>query len=360
MPKIKFGIVGPGWRSLFYLRIAKACPRQFEVTGLVARNPGKGLALEKEWGIRTFRNLGQMLKATRPDFVVSSVPWGENPGALRELALAGMPALSETPPAPDLPGLSRLYRDLKKLKAKVQVAEQYFLRPMHAAQLLVAQSGLLGPVWQAQVSVAHGYHGLSLMRKFLGLKFENALISGHAFHSKVVQGPGRDGFGPKEKLVGDYHESYRLEFEARGGTRLGLFDFSGAQYFSIFHHERIMLRGERGELLNEQVSHLEGHKNARHFELKRLGGDPLDSSFLKGVQAGPRLRYRNPFAPAALGDDEIAVAACLLGMQRYLKTGKDFYSLAEGCQDHYLYLMSQKAVRTGKPVRMKKQVWANS
>ena len=33
----RFGIVGTGWRSLFYLRVARACPEQFEIAGVVTR-----------------------------------------------------------------------------------------------------------------------------------------------------------------------------------------------------------------------------------------------------------------------------------------------------------------------------------
>ena len=35
---IRFGIVGSGWRSDFFLEIAKQAPERFEVTGLVSRS----------------------------------------------------------------------------------------------------------------------------------------------------------------------------------------------------------------------------------------------------------------------------------------------------------------------------------
>ena len=55
----------------------------------------------------------------------------------------------------------------------MQVAEQYAFQPLHAARLAFIRAGKLGEISQVQVSVAHGYHGISLIRKFLGIGYEN-------------------------------------------------------------------------------------------------------------------------------------------------------------------------------------------
>ena len=38
---IKFGIIGAGWRSEFYLRIAALLPSKFSVSGIYIRNSEK-------------------------------------------------------------------------------------------------------------------------------------------------------------------------------------------------------------------------------------------------------------------------------------------------------------------------------
>ena len=38
---IKYGIVGAGWRSEFYLRIAELLPKEFSVSGIYIRNSEK-------------------------------------------------------------------------------------------------------------------------------------------------------------------------------------------------------------------------------------------------------------------------------------------------------------------------------
>src|SRR5690349_10641204 len=104
MQRIRFGIVGSGWRTLFYLRVARARPDLFEVAGVVSRTAERAAAVTKEWGVPGLTSLDALL-AVKPEYVVTSVPWEVNPGLLRTLAEHKMPALSETPPAPDLKSL---------------------------------------------------------------------------------------------------------------------------------------------------------------------------------------------------------------------------------------------------------------
>lgn len=81
------------------------------------------------------------------------------------------------------------------------MAEQYAFQPFHAARLALARSGRLGAVSQAQVSVTQEYHGMSLIRKLLGIQFENAVITTHRFVSPIVAGPTRQGPPQEEKII---------------------------------------------------------------------------------------------------------------------------------------------------------------
>jgi predicted dehydrogenase len=156
---ISFGIIGGGWRSTFFLQIARALPERFRVAAIAVRDAEKGTALERTWGIPTVRTLDELLKLDTLAFVVVSVPWSAAPAILAELTHHNMPALTETPPAPDIAGLQTL-QTLVKTGAKFQVAEQYQFQPLHAARISLTQSGRLGTISQAQISIAHGYHGI--------------------------------------------------------------------------------------------------------------------------------------------------------------------------------------------------------
>lgn len=356
MNPIRFGIVGGGWRTLFYLQIARELPAQFEVAGMVVRDAGKGQALEARWGVKTYRTLDELLHAGDLRFVVVSVPWSVSPQMLHVLAEHGVPALAETPPAPDLDGLIAMH-ELVQRGAKIQVAEQYHLQPLHAARIAIARSGRLGTVTQAQVSAAHGYHGVSLIRKLLGVTFENVTVRAHRFVSPIVAGPDRSGPPAQEQIRPSTQVIAYLDF----GDKLGVYDFTGDQYRSWIRSQRVLVRGERGEINNTQVRYLADFLTPITFGLVRRNagedGD-LEGYYHKGILAGDEWVYKNPFAPARMSDDEIAVASCLIGMDRYLDGGPDFYSLAEAAQDHYISLMIERALASSETVRTTSQPWA--
>jgi len=356
MEPIRFGIVGAGWRSEFYLRIAKAMPERFEVTGMVVRNAEKRRRFEQIWGVKTFETLEGMLGKTSPSFVVSSVSWAANPGFLKELSARGMPVLSETPPAPDLPGLIEVNK-LTEGGARIQVAEQYHLQPHHAALSAIIAKGMLGRPSEVQVSVGHGYHGISLIRRFLGVGYEAPKITGLRFASPIIVAPGKGGPQGKETVKQSSQEFYFMDF----GDRLGLLDFTDDQYFGWIRNTRMLIRGERGEIVTDRIYHLKDHRTPIETCLVRRTagiGSNLEGNHLQGYTAGDDWVYQNPCAPASLADDEIAIATCLMKMNGYVRTGKDFYSLAEASQDHYLYLLAKEAVRDGGPVQAERQSWA--
>ncbi len=357
MDSIRFGIVGAGWRSEFYLRIARALPERFQVAGVVVRSEEKRPAFEKAWGVRAFPTLDDMLAKTSPEFVVTSVSWDANPSFLKALSERGLPALSETPPAPDIEGLVAV-NELAESGARIQVAEQYWAQPHHAARLAVARSGLLGRVTQAQISACHGYHGISLMRRFLGIGYESPEITATQFTSPIVAGPDREGRLDEEHIHDSSQDIAWFDF----GDRLGVFDFSYDQYFSWIRNERVLVRGERGEIVGDRVHYLKDFRTPIELTLERrlagLDGN-LEGNFFKGIQLGDDWIYRNPLAPASLSGDEIAIATCLLRMHEYVRTGEDFYPLAEASQDHYLNLVCQQAVKERRTVRAERQPWAH-
>ena len=355
MNPISFAVIGAsGWRAQFFLRIARELPDRFRATALMSRDAAKADELTRAWNVPTFSDLDDLLRE-RPQFVVVSVPWPDSPRLLTELSARGLPVLAETPPAPDVAGLTALH-ELTKSGARIQVAEQLQFRPLHAARIALAQSGRLGRVTQAQVSVAHGYHGINLLRQYVGVEFENATISARSFDSPIVQGAGRNGPPTEEKIT----ESSQTLATFDWGDRLGIFDFTGAQYFGSIRASRTLIRGERGEITDKRVRVLTDFQTPVEMELTRRDAghdDDLRELHHEGITLGDEWVYRNPFAPGRLSDDEIAVATCLQKMAEYVEGGPQFYSLAQASQDHYLSISMDQAVKSGQPVQTQSQPW---
>ena len=352
-----FAIAGGGWRTGAYLNIAAAMPDRFKIGGMFVRNAEKGAAIEAARGVRTFRTLEDTISVAQPDFVVTSLSWPVNPVFIDALVAAGMPVLSETPPAPDLEGLRAVFAHVQN-GAKIQVAEQYNFQPFNAARIELARSGRLGTISQAQVSISHGYHGISIIRRLLGIGFEDCTMSGRTFSSDLIEGPDRDGPPKSESTRPSRQQLACFDW----GDRLGVFDFTGDQYFSWIRNERLLVRGERGEIINEHATWLADYLTPISADfIRREAGQcgNLEGKHLKGYLLGGDWIYVNPCGDARLADDEIAIATSLMGMADYLNGGKEVYSLADACQDHYLSLLAAEAIENGTTVTSERQPWAD-
>jgi hypothetical protein len=349
-------MIGGGWRGEFFLRIARDLPEQFPLAGVVVRNGEKREQLRAIWSIPVFATVEELLAKGKPAFVVTSVPWAANLPLLEFLAAQKIPVLSETPIAPALEDLHRVVQ-LVKAGARIQVAEQYLFQPMHAARLKLIRDGKLGTIYEADVSVAHGYHGISLLRNYLQTGLRLPKVTARKFKSRLVAGPNREG-ATKERAVID---SERIVAHLDYWDRLGIFDFTGDQYFSWIRSPRLLVRGEEGEINGSHVRLLKDFRTPIDFTLVRqeTGHEGnLEGHYLRAILGGGEIVYQNPFAPARWSDDEIAVATSLSKMKTYAETGEPFYNVAEACHDRYLDLLISEAVQHGKTIEATPQPWS--
>ncbi|MDB5539025.1 MAG: oxidoreductase, partial [Devosia sp.] len=231
-------------------------------------------------------------------------------------------------------------------------------QPLHAARLKLIADGALGHISFARVSAAHGYHGTSLMRQFLGIGFEDATIRGKAFQSRALEGPNRFSWPAAEQFVTTTQTLGEFDF----GDCLGLFDFTDVQYRSPVHSHRVVIRGDRGEIadLEARVMPDYGHPLVRQFtpsESGRYGN--LFGFALEAMLCGDETVWTMPYPNARLMDDEIAIAVAMERMGA-LARGEDEgpYPYAEAAQDQYLSLLMHQAARSGETVRSQRQPWA--
>lgn len=356
MDIIRFGLVGGGWRAEFYLRIARALPERFAVGAMYVRNKDKAEALKRIWGVEVYTSIDTFIEAGGYSFAVICLKREISKDYIIRLAAEGIPLLAETPPAPDLEQLTQLWNALDR-SAVIQIAEQYMFQPMHAARIRLARSGRLGTISQAQVSAAHGYHGISLIRQLLDLRFENVNIRAQRFGSSIINGPQRSGPPAAVELVQTEQTLATLDF----GGKLGVYDFTRDQYFSWIRAGRVLVRGERGEMMNDEISWLQSYDTPVYSKLRRIDaghGGNLEGLYLRGIMGDGEWLYRNPFIPARLTEEEIAIAESLDRMQRHVEGGPSFYSLAEGSQDQYLALLMEQAAASGETVISTTQPWA--
>lgn len=164
MEKIKFSLVGAGWRSAFYFRIAKELPNLFEIAMVVEANEESAKEVGNKWGFTVVRSIQELTKENSGSFVVLSLPQYILPQVIKELTDREFYVLTESFEMDSVELLNEFYQSLKNPHL-IQVSEQYANQPMHYARLNIIKEGKIGEVMQAYISSGHGYHGVSLIRK---------------------------------------------------------------------------------------------------------------------------------------------------------------------------------------------------
>ncbi|MBQ9355083.1 MAG: Gfo/Idh/MocA family oxidoreductase [Clostridia bacterium] len=319
---IKYGIIGAGWRSEFYIRIAKLMPETFSVSGIYIRSPKNHEEFSKKYNVSVFENLDDLLK-TDFDFIVSCVSKDNIVSTAQSLSKKGIPVLTETPVTTD------------KLSGKIQVAEQFHFMPRNQAYKKIIESGILGEVHQVQLSCCHDYHAASLIRFFLNIKDEIPQKTTIKLPDRVARYNSRSGFFTPLEVDS---EQVITILDFRGKT--AVYDFNYEQYFSDIRASRIVIRGTNGEIVDNTVTYLKDGL-PHSFGIKRncFGSEEnLDGFSLLNITGNGKVLYTNPFKNARLSDEEIAIATCLERMKEYCINDTDFYNPTEAFYDYKLLL----------------------
>jgi predicted dehydrogenase len=330
MNKIRFAIVGSGWRSKFYIRIAKALPDQFELCSMLFRSEEKAQVFQEEYGVNVTISEEAFIEA-KPDFVVVAVNKQSIFEVSKHYLELGIPVLAETPAALTLQELNELWRMRNRKMLKLQVAEQYFLYPSYSTLIQQVASGILGEIENVTISCVHEYHAASLIRKLLGIYKEQVCIYGRSYSFFVTETDSREGAILDGRVA--KKDRVRLSFDFEG-NKAAFYDFSGVQYHSYIRTTHLNVQGVRGEINDFTLRYL-NDKNEPQQEEMVIGYNKV------------------------LSEDETAIAKCLLGMKRYIETGEEFYPLAEALQDAYWTILMKQAVETGEKIYSQKQIWNN-
>jgi predicted dehydrogenase len=354
-----YGIVGSGWRAQFFLRLAHLLPEYLRVVGVVTRSAESGAKVEAAYGVSTHRTVDDLLTTETPDFVITSVPWETNPGLIRDLVGRGVHVLSETPPAPDLDGLRALWAVVGP-SGLVQVAEQYLLLPDHAARLTVVERGVIGAPTSAQVSSTHLYHAVAMLRGFLGVGFESATVSARAFTAPLADPLSPAGWSGDDTPVARTTTLATFDWDGRSG----LYDFTDNQWWNPLRARRVVIRGSRGEIVDDRVVRLLDPRTpvVSHLERRETGRDlNLEGRDLDHISFDGEVLWRGEYPDVRLSDEDLAITALLRRTGSWARDeGEAPYPLAQACQDHLLSLAIEESVRAGADVTTSSETWAST
>jgi predicted dehydrogenase len=280
-----------------------------------------------------------------PDFVVTAVPWAVTPSLVEELVERRIRVLAETPPAPDLDGLRRLWHRVGA-GGLVQIAEQYTRMPPHAARLALVRSGAIGDPTRADVSSTHQYHAISLIRTFLGVGRGPVEVRATRTTAPLADPLTRAGWSDPVEIKPATTTIATLQF----GDGLGVYDFTDNQWHNQLLMRRLLVRGTTGELRDDEVVRLVADRTIVRTPIVRrqTGYDlDLDGFDTDHITFGSDVLHRNPYQGQRWNDEEIAIATLLEDTAAWVGGGPEPYPLADGIHDHRVALAIDEAVELG-------------
>ena len=335
---ISYLIVGSGYRSEYYARIAAKHGELFRAMFL-CRSREKAEAVSARTGIRATTALEEAL-AFQPDFAVVAVSRDHMADVAIEWIERGYPVVTETPVGASREELEALWALSRDRGAKIVCCEQYHRYPILANGLAQVQAGRIGRPVSAYLSLAHDYHGISLIRRMLGTQGEACTLRGERTAGEVAATDSRYGAILDGSVAKEERDVVHISFSS---GKTAVYDFASTQYRSFIRARHLTVRGEKGEW-SDRIITCVGADNEpeRIFLMPEIfpAYRRLDTQALRDI--------RKTWAPELFLDteqDEFAIASILLDMDAYLKGGPSPYPLEEALDDAWFWLKLNEAVR---------------
>ena len=369
---LRAAIIGTATRSDYlYGPILQELPEHVSLVSIWGRSSGSARRLGESLGVAWYTDMDRLVRETAPQIGIVSVAYDAN-GAVGLMAVEhGLHVLLETPIAHQLSEADAIIAAAARRGLKIEVAEQFHRRPLEQIKLKLIESGLFGRVYSSFNDFAgHGYHGVSVLRSYLGFKTRPVQVIGAvrqydlAAHWSRLAGTT----GPRQET----QEHGLIAFE---GGQLGIFHWTDVGYDSAlrwWRSSRFLAEQGMGITVGagldvqEQLTLLAPGGEAPHFitlerRLERNDGGALVAMVAHtGDSDQPVVTWENPFRPLRKGhgvqwhDDEIGVAGCLVSLVDAVRNDTEpSYGAQQARLDQEIILaIRQSSLAGGRPVQL--------
>ena len=344
--RIRFTIIGTGKRSdSLYAPLLNMLKEHVELVGVWGRSEEKARELGEKYHVPWFADLDRLRNELDVDAAIVSVA---NPAngeiGLRTIEL-GLHALLETPIANSLNDADAIIRGAQTQNLKVEVAEQYYRRPIERLKRKLIDANIFGKILVAYNDfMGHGYHGMSLIRSYIG--FDEPVLSVSGATSKFEVDPHYSWISQTTEKRDEEWQHAVLQF-ANGA--LGFFNWSSIAYDSALRWQRsTRFFAERGMAIDERLTTLTPDgKNPRPIGIKRyfhnVGGMETLTELI--ALTSPEIVWRNPLQGYYMDDEMIAVADCIMSLVNAIRDDKPAeYGPMQARLDQELTLAMQKSI----------------
>jgi len=363
---LRIAIIGTGKRSDYlYGPIIEALPDEVELVAVWGRSQESARRLGDNLNKPYYTDINRLVRETDPQIGIVSVNYAAN-GEVGLMAVeSGLNVLVETPISHDLRQADEMIKAAAARDLKIEVAEQFHRRPHEQIKRMLIESGIFGRVHTSFCDFAgHGYHGISVMRSYLG------------FDARPVQVTGLVRDFPLEPHWSRLNESNtdRTETQEHGmitfeDGQIGIFHWTSVGYDSPLRWWRSSrFLAEKGMGISTGTAldfddHLtlltpDGEAPSPIVIERRY--ERVDGGALIGVYAHisdpnfPTIVWENPLRPKIQGhgmqwhDDEIGVAGCLLSLVNAVRDGgQPTYGPLQARMDQELILAIRQSSQAG-------------
>ena len=369
---IRLALIGGSARSRYlYLPILQALKDQVDLVSVWSRSADSARSLSAQAGAPGYTDLDRLVRETAPQIGIVSVAYSANGAAGLMAVESGLNVLLETPIAHNLSEADAIIAAAKTRGLKVEVSEQFHRRPNEQLKLALIRAGVFGRVYASFNDFAgHGYHGVSVMRSYLGFDARPVQVTGsvHAYPLAEHWSRLAGKTGPRTET----QEHGLIEFE---GGQVGVFHWTDVGYdcplrwwrSSRFLAEKGMgITTGVGLEVEERLSLLAPGGEMPQFitverRWERVDGGALVAMLAHtGLAELPIVRWDNPFQGSAVGggpqwhDDEIGVSGCLLSLVNAVNNAAEpTYGPLQARLDQEITLAIRLSAReNGRPVTL--------
>ena len=328
MNELRVLLVGAGSRTRDCLLPTCAAMEGVRVVGIASRSMESAKRFGAAHGLTPYDDIERAAEETRADIAAVGVTAEVNGTIGLQCAKLGMHLLLETPIAWDLDEADAIIAECAARGKKIEVAEQFHRRPEEQIKLACIREGVFGKIscaWNDHLG--HGYHGVSMIRAYLGFDARPEWVVGH-----TPEYPLDDDNESRE------HCEYGVIHFDTGQTGMHLWS-SPCYMANARGLAGGRLMGERGSWQSvwdgQKHNHfvrLKGVDHARAITIERVEHESgvLDKVLARFHDGSGRvIEWSNPWRERMIEmginwtDDNIAVAGCVRSLVEAVREGSE-------------------------------------
>jgi len=379
---LRVAIIGTGRRADYYHGpLLRLLSDEVELVSIWGRSNDSAKKLGNSLNVPWYTNLDKLIKETKP--IIGIVCVGGGPplhranGPIGIMAVEhGLHVLLETPIAHKLSDADEIIRIADKKGLKIEVAEQFYRRPLEQIKLKLIATGLFGRIYSSFNDFeGHDYHGVSVMRSYFGFDTKPIKVTGFVRDYDLGDQCAQAFLSNEISKYGTRTETQEHGIIEFSDGKLGIHHWSNVSYNSPIRWWRSSrFLGEKGmgisikngdvkeeilTLLTSSGESLRPITIKRYLE--RLDGGGLQSIVAyTGDSEYPIVKWENPFRSKKPGhglpldDDAIGVASCIMSLVEAVRNNKEpEYGPHQARLDQEITIaIRQSSLQGGKPITL--------